>query len=925
MHKRTKLTTSLLVAFGGVLLSSAPIALAQDAQKLERVTVTGSNIKRTDAETASPVQVITREEIERTGKQTVAEVIRGISADNSGTIPTAFTNGFAAGSSGVSLRGLGVNSTLVLVNGRRVAPYGLADDGQRSFVDLNTIPLEAVEKVEVLKDGASAIYGSDAIAGVVNVILRKDYKGLSMSAIGGTSQHGGGDAVRATLSGGTGDLSSDRFNVFFTGEYSKDKSIAQNTRRSYLGTSNLSGIFPGYWDFRVGGRSQYTGGVNRVGPYGVIIDPTPGAPNGGRVPLTACGAGGLSAINVCYSDNVDFIQIQPETERLNLFGRSTFQLNPDTVLFAEAGYFITRTKTRGTPSPAVSVWGNIRDNGINDSFTLIPAGHPDNPFGVDADYRYTFGYDVGARGHNYDNRSLRLIGGVEGVIADWDYKAGIGYLETKLEDESFGYIRNSVYQEGLASGTFRFNNRAATLANDPTFYDRLAPRLKREPKNKVTLADLSVSRQFGQLQGGQFGIALGGEVRREESDTPPTPYTFEGDIIGLGYSGFKGSRTVTALYAELTAPVLKTLELNAAFRTDHYSDYGTSTTPKFGFKFTPIKELVFRGTYAEGFRAPGPAENGDSSTAGYTGILLVTTGNPNVKPEESKSYTLGLVFEPFADTSLSLDYYKIERRNEIIGADQGVIQQGIPERGTPGSSVPGALPGSLVIYGPADGDPDGLAPVAAVVAPYQNANKTTTQGFDIDARQRFNLGEAGRLSVGLTLTHVLKYNRKLDTVDQEYEFAGYHGPYVLSSAAGTPKTRATLEVALEKANWMVAGRWNFVSGMRAVDHGGAPYDKRIDEGNSHAGAGIDPTSCSVFFPDGRPAPGGCRVSSFTTFDLFGRWNVSKNLTLTGSVLNVFDRLAPWDPYTYGGYNYNPTYHQSGAVGRFFQVGAKYAF
>lgn len=924
MHKRTKLTTSLLVAFGGVLLSSAPIAQAQDAQKLERVTVTGSNIKRTDAETASPVQVITREEIERTGKQTVAEIIRGISADNSGTIPTAFTNGFAAGSSGVSLRGLGVNSTLVLVNGRRVAPYGLADDGQRSFVDLNTIPLEAVEKVEVLKDGASAIYGSDAIAGVVNVILRKDYKGLSMSAVGGTSQHGGGDAVRATLSGGTGDLSSDRFNVFFTGEYSKEKAIQQNTRRSYLGTSNLSTIFPGYNDFRVGGLNQYVDGiVQRVSPYGTISNPA-GGPNAGRQPMTPCGPLGVSPRNVCYSDNVDFIQIQPETERLNLFGRGTFQLNADTVLFGEVGYFITRTKTRGTPSPAVSIWGNIRDNTINDTLAPLPAAHPDNPFGADAAYRYTFGFDVGGRGHDYDNRSMRLIGGVEGVLADWDYKAGVGYLETKLEDTQFGYIRNSVYQEGLTTGNFRFNNRAATLANDPTFYDRLAPRLTREPKNKVTLADLSVSKQFGQLQGGQFGIALGGEVRREESDTPATPYTFEGDIIGLGYSAFKGSRTVTALYAELTAPVLKTLELNAAFRTDRYSDYGNSTTPKFGFKFTPIKELAIRGTYAEGFRAPGPAENGDASTAGFTSILLVTTGNPDVKPEESKSYTLGLVFEPFADTNLSLDFYKIERTNEIIGADQGIILQGIPTRGTPGSTVPGSLANSLVIYGPADGDPDGLAPVAAVQAPYQNGNKTTTQGFDIDARQRFNLGEMGRMTVGLTLTHVMKYNRKFDGIDQEYEYAGYHGPYVLSSAAGTPKTRASLEVALEKANWQVAGRWNFVSGMRAIDHGGAPYSAEVDEGNGPP-AGADPTTCSVFFPDGRPAPGGCRVSSFTTFDLFGKWNVSKNLTLSGSILNVFDRLAPWDPYTYGGYNYNPTYHQAGAVGRFFQVGAKYTF
>ena len=173
MFKKTMLSRSLLIAFSGTAAMYGAVATAQQAApELERVIVTGSNIKRTDAETASPVQVLTRQDIERTGKQSIQEVLRGITADGQGSLSGSFSNGFAAGSAAVSLRGLGVNSTLVLVNGRRMTTYGLADDGTRTFVDLNSIPLEAVDRIEVLKDGASAIYGADAVGGVVNVILR---------------------------------------------------------------------------------------------------------------------------------------------------------------------------------------------------------------------------------------------------------------------------------------------------------------------------------------------------------------------------------------------------------------------------------------------------------------------------------------------------------------------------------------------------------------------------------------------------------------------------------------------------------------------------------------------------------------------------------------------------------------------------------
>ncbi len=182
-RRRSTLASSIThILTGGTLLLVGAVAstsaFAQEkATNLDRITVTGSNIPRTNTETPSPVQVVTRQEIDRTGKTTVAEYLQTLTADGSGSIPKTFGNGFAGGGAGISLRGLGAGSTLVLLNGRRMATYGLADDGQKVFTDLSTIPLDAVERVEVLKDGASAIYGSDAIAGVVNIILRSDFQG----------------------------------------------------------------------------------------------------------------------------------------------------------------------------------------------------------------------------------------------------------------------------------------------------------------------------------------------------------------------------------------------------------------------------------------------------------------------------------------------------------------------------------------------------------------------------------------------------------------------------------------------------------------------------------------------------------------------------------------------------------------------------
>jgi iron complex outermembrane receptor protein len=217
-------------------------AMAQDTQgSIQRVEVTGSSIKRASAETASPIQVISREDIARSGKTTVADYLQTLTADGAGSLPTGFGNGFAAGSTAISLRGLGATSTLVLLNGRRMAPFARADDGQKSFTDLSTVPMEAVERIEVLKDGASSTYGADAIAGVVNIILRKDFTGLVLKAEAGESRYHDAEQGKLAVTWGKGKLDEDGYNWMVNAEVYGNHEVMNKDRagRDWIGHGDI--------------------------------------------------------------------------------------------------------------------------------------------------------------------------------------------------------------------------------------------------------------------------------------------------------------------------------------------------------------------------------------------------------------------------------------------------------------------------------------------------------------------------------------------------------------------------------------------------------------------------------------------------------------------------------------------------------------
>nr|WP_314606811.1 TonB-dependent receptor [uncultured Janthinobacterium sp.] len=887
-------------------------------ENIQKVEVTGSSIKRAEAETISVIQTLTRKDIEQTGKASIADVVRSISADNNGSISGSFTNGFAGSASGVSLRGLSVSSTLVLINGRRTAPYGFGDDGQRSFVDLNSIPLDAVDRIDILKDGASAIYGSDAIAGVVNIILRQNYVGKTISANVGQSGHGDGTVTSISGAIGFGDMDTDKFNVFATLDAKKSGEIKQSNRDKWIGQADARPW--GGRDQRAGqttagngGGSSFLGTLRPISPKLGNVTNLPGSCD----PINLDPTGGSSNDNSrggCLWDPVQFATIQPKTENVNLFMRGTLALGANAQGYTEVGIFKSKADTYTTPSGLTGAGFDLVNARVNNTGTgpdqlLMPANHPDNILGVAARPRWV---DASRpRVSNLETTVTRVLAGVKGTYANWDYDTGLMYAESKTDRTQTGYYRTSALRTALNNGTFRIGKG---VINSPEVLALVSPTLSNSGTTKSTSLDFKASRELFQLPGGMMGLALGAEYRKEETNSQSTPYTDINDIVGLGYSASQGSRNVKALYAELAAPVMKELELQFALRSDDYSDYGRSTTPKVGFKFTPASAVAFRGTYAEGFRAPSAAENGNSAVAAFTSIAsdpvrcavtklpidcssqqvgAITIGNKNIKPETSKSYSLGMVLEPIKNISLSIDWWKIVRDGEINGSDPGAVV-----------ANPAGYPDAEIVRGEPTSNFPGLAgPILMVKAPYLNAGKTKTSGIDLDLRGKYNAGEYGRFNSGVTVTYMKEFTRT-NADGTVLQFAGTHGDVNLSGNGGTPKTKVRLTLGWDQGPVNVTANMNYVSS--------------ISNKNEVNGDCLDVDANEVPYKN-------CRIASFTTTDLFAKWNVTKQWELTASITNLFDKMAPLDVQTYGRINYNPSLHQSGAVGRYFTLGGRYTF
>ena len=876
---RIRCSAALLAGVVGAALAQQP---AEDVGGPIRVEVTGSRIPRPDAESALPVQILTRDDILRSGSTTTAELLGIVSANVLGfNDQLSIGNAVRPGLSSANLRGIGDGSTLVLLNGRRVANY--AFDG--GTVDLNSIPLSAIERVEILKDGASAIYGTDAIAGVVNFILRKDFRGFEATGYGAWTEHGGADARQAIVSAGHGELTTDRFNVFAALSYQKDDALhgldRPFSRTGYIpseGVNQLSGVsFPS----------------NIQARPGVLVNP--GFATGCAPPTSIpVHISGLSQVPFCGYDFPSAIDIIPPVERTGVVGRATLQVSGDSQLFAEANYAYNRFIFRNSPAAAFQTSPS--------SPVVYPVGGPYYPTefaaanGITGDLNLRFRtVQLGPQTNATDTKALRVVAGAEGTAWSWSYNTAIAYSENRQTDRFVsGYVSQQRFLPALATGLI--NPFGPSGAEGDTLLASTQVVGDTHHGRGTTLGiDAKASKEIYELPGGPLAIALGGEARREKLANTYLPVWTSGDVLGIAgnQQSADGSRRVAALFVEASIPLARGFEAQIAARYDHYNDFGGTTNPKVALRWQPVRRLLLRTSWGTGFRAPTlydlftPSSRGVVTGASlqdpircpitglpvdcpgaFNGVFQSTSGgNPRLQPEKSEQFNGGVVWEPIAGLSLNIDYWKINKSNVIGKVDASVIF-GNFDRYAP----------TNIVRGPVDPNFPALpGPIETVLLNEENLGDLRTSGLDAAAYWRGPSTPIGTFGFGLDGTYVLSWDEQLDGI----HFTSGLGRKGSAIAGPVPRWKHHATLDWEYGPWGATLGETYQSGYvdANVDRLGAPL-------------AVPPRS----------------VGTYDVWDVQGRYSGLGNAKIALGVKNLMDRAPPFSnqPFTRQ-IGYDPVY------------------
>ena len=891
-------THSKLVA---TAVAAALAAGAAHAQQTGRIEVTGSNIKQIDTETPSPVAIITREQIQNSGTRDIAELLRNLSIASAGSQMDQSANSFSNGAQTVSIRGLGSAGTLVLVNGRRMTPSAYADPntGNSTVYNLNAIPMDAIQRIEILKDGASAIYGSDAMAGVVNIILRQDYRGLEATGSYSNDQEGVWGSWRGSITAGFGDLARQGWNIIGTYEHyhrdpvnireisnvAVDENIALGAWRT---TQSANGFPANYFRENVLGNGNFATFVG--------IDAN-------------CPADRIIAAR-CRYDTYRDVAISFKQDRDDAYLRGTINLNKDVSAFGELLFSRLKTEYYLTPfgfSNAITVWGT-EAGALRQYRLVLPVGHPDNPTNVPVAAAYSFA-DVGRRSIDQVNDTYRALGGIKGTFGAWDWETAVLWMSNQREDANRNYLYFPGLQSVVNDRSYRFDGRQ----NSPEVLARVGTSFIEEGESSVTSWDGRATRELMEMAGGPMAIAAGFELRREELKITSDPKIVAGDIVGRGTTSANGSRDVAAFYAELSAPFARGVETQVAVRGENYSDFGNSVTPKLGIKWHPVQSFALRGTYAKGFRAPSLSQVSDSSVQAFNNnvrdplrcptfvagnpdcaatFASYIRANPDLEPEKSDNYTVGFILSPTRNFTTAVDFWSIRRKDQIdrfpatyLLARESQFPDAIVRDPNPATWLPG-VPNS--------------GPIFAVIRQFFNLAETRVSGVDVDMTWVQQLGGWGRLETTFLGTYMEEYKYALAIGDPVIDQAGTFG----GPSDALPRFRGNLAMTWSRGPWAVTGRLNYVRGWF----------------NGSAG---NTGTCG--FSSTQLINGSCDVDDWTTVDLGVNYTGIKNLHLNLLVRNVTDRGAPYDANfsltTQQGFN--PVYHN--ALGRYYTANVTYKF
>ncbi|MGI9271105.1 MAG: TonB-dependent receptor domain-containing protein [Woeseiaceae bacterium] len=1011
---RRAVTTALGAAAIGTCLPMTS-AFAQEAEEdgldgefIEEIVTTGTILKRADTE-ALPISIMTSEDMELRGLNTISDVALRLPQNNAGTIVNNWNVGFnfATGATAPALRGLTVQSTLSVADGLRLAPYPLADDGQRNFVDLNTIPNAIVDRVEVLRDGASSTYGADAIAGVVNVITKKEIQGFHLTGSGGFSQEGGGEEQQVDFAWGTGDLGSDGYNFYIAGEFLKQDNLDRNERGKPFGTADWQSIcgpsgscMPNYnWNGITQEDGSWNGWVSDT-PGIVYVRPIDAA---GNVPVDGAGnvitpfeflnpaagcrdldevsvpaarllSGGLRNSNptiACEFDYWGAHQLRPEIERKGLSMRFTKDVGDGGEFYAMANYYRTDTSTfflpinfdRGTTPPQglnyagtyqayapvyVCTTGVGTLDGLNTGCDATNGQlNPYNPYAAagqraEVEFRAPMSR---TRTTDTSSRVTRLALGLNGSLAEeWNYNVSYTFSEVNLTRTQNGGMIPQKIADVLAQGTF---NLMDPLDTPNEIWDYIAPESEVVSPSRLWQIDANIGRELAELGGGALQAAVGISHRAESIDAPSanpandsSPYE---RYTGYNSVGTAGSREVDSAYFEMLAPFTETFEVIVSGRYDDYSTGQDNFSPKIGAKFSPTDALTFRASWSEGFRIPSFNEAFGLPTTGYVtrtidcttnidyadfcaahggsgsayaegqySLGLTQTGDPELDPEESESFTAGVIWNATDNLSLTVDYWTIDVDSLITGVtntapaeDQYYLNNGVV-----------TIPGITAIPGVPDAlFPNALPRLGFLQSSYQNQDSQTVSGWDFSVTlSGIQVGSADWTS-RLDASFMDEFTLNTDDGDT-LKYAGTLSPCNVTSCSGTPEWRmswANTFMFTEDTTATLTAYYTKGVDNASVDFGGVKGDC-----SSNIGASV------LTYVDGTPTD--CKSPDIYNVDLTVQHQLNDSVRLFVDIMNVFDIEPEVDVSSaYHIYAFNPAWSGPNIMGRFFRFGASFDF
>ncbi|WP_417681398.1 TonB-dependent receptor [Pseudidiomarina aquimaris] len=873
MYTNNKLAKSIRLAlmFGGASLAMSGAAMAQDQNQdqeqaeeeaQERIQVTGSRIKRTDMEGAVPVTVIDREAIDLSGDMSVSDLIRNTTFNSAGSFRPQ-SGSSAQGIATVGMRGLGSSRTLVLVDGRRLTMSPSTGSSQ----DLNAIPIGAVERIEVLSDGASAIYGSDAIGGVINVITRKDYNGAQITLGAGevSVPSEGGDREQGSVLFGSSDA-----NTSVLG------GVSWNTReivyaRAYPWTDPGSSVYGNnFQSWATGVIQQIPGGCSEPNFFNLQV-------------------GGATR---CQFDFTSTNANEASSANESLFVKVQHQINADWTFFSNASIAETESFGRYAPAPdSNGFYGGLLQNADSYNNPTNPDAwiyDPNNPNAVAYDpdlvgpqsnvYFYHRFAAMGNRDTTVTNRNKDFLVGFTGMVADQEVEFGYRRVRNNSAEIGDGYLAANTawtfvneFNPGYCSDG-SFDPSACYYGYDLQFPSQNpAEVLAGGVVTTSRISDFDIDEYFAntafdvmETEAGFIQAFVGFEHRKERYQDNYDSQSEAGLVGGSAGNSAGGGRTVNAAFFELLVPVTYDFELNFAGRFDRYSDFGSNFSPKASFRWNVTEDLVWRASWGQGFRAPSldiltQATSFSADSVIDPDTCEILTGdpeescqinayyraNPDLGAEESTQFTTGIAMNVTEGLSFTLDYYDIEIENLITQFTSQSILNLIDS----GESLP---PGIEVIR-----DPNTNA-ITRINAGYGNRGIIQTQGLDLNARMNWDFGSAGALTNQLYISHLLNYESDSGR-NQVRDF-------------GLPRHRANFNNTYNLEDWTFAYNLNFI--------GSQYFD--FDEDMNRIG----------------------HIGSYTTHDVQVSYDTPWDNKFTFGVQNVFEKLPSLQSQDTREYNYN---------------------